>query len=334
MLSRVYQAVVLAGLLSLGGCVTTGVSLSDYSREVELERADRLPTEADLNAQGRAKVVVFETDDGNLDKARRSQAATTLTREVEDMLGNNGAEVVDRSIAGRLGQELQLAEVKGVGNYEGPAVANYAVKPTITLADYVNEFTPASSYVGKDGKVYNNPASWNHKASINISVRIYEIPSLRQVRVLAGKGRKSRSTSDQGSHDLAISLLRDATQDALKDVQSGFLNQFAPKGYVLGKRQNGDKASLFRISIGSDQGITSDVPVVIYTEKESIHPITKKTRYDKIPVVEGKVSKIVTASEAWVIPGDEDKARAVRMGDQVEVVYKDSGWTNFMRKLK
>ena len=139
MLPRYFLPAVLTALLTLGGCAAPGVSLSDYPKEVELQPADHLPTEAQLNAQGRAKVVVFETDDSKLEKARSAQAGNTLTRAIEETLGANGAEVVDRSIAGRLGKELQLAEVKGVGGYEGPSVANFAVKPTITLAEYGSE---------------------------------------------------------------------------------------------------------------------------------------------------------------------------------------------------
>ncbi len=333
MLVRYFQPAILTGLLALGGCAAAGVSLSDYPKEVEMQPADHLPTEAQLNLQGRAKVVVFVADDSKLDNARNAQAGNTLTSAIEEMLGANGAEVVDRSIAGRLGQELQLAEVKGVGGYEGPSVANFAVKPTIALAEYGSEYVPASSFVDKQGKTYFTPASWTHKSSVNISLNVYEIPSLRQLKTFNGKGRETKSTNDQGGRDLGVSMIRAATQDALKDVQSGFLNQFAPKGYVLGKRQNGSK-SLFRISIGSDQGIVPDIPVVIFTEKESIHPITKKVGYDRIPVAEGRVSDLVTAGEAWVVPDDEDKAKRVRMGDQVGVVHKDSVWTKIMRPLK
>jgi sulfur carrier protein ThiS len=63
---------------------------------------------------------------------------------------------------------------------------------------------------------------------------------------------------------------------------------------------------------------------VIFTEQENVNPITRKTSYDRIPVVGGTVSGIVTANEAWIVPEDEAKARRVRLGDQIEVVHKDS----------
>jgi len=321
---------LLLGLLTLGGCASTEVSLSEFNRDAPLREASRLPTEADLNRQGRAKVVVFEAEDSNLDKARRAQAATTLTRAVEDMLGANGAEVIDRSVATKLGQELQLAEVKGVGGYDGPALANFAVKPSITAAEYTSRFVPASSFTDKNGKVYNTPASYSHNANVNISLRIYEIPSLRPIKTVNGRGTNSNSTSDRGANDLPVTMIRNATRSALGDVRADFLNLFAPKGYVLSKRENKGK-SIFRISIGSVQGIVSGNKVVIYSEQESINPITKKSSYDKIPVVEGTVSNIVTPSEAWVVPSDEDKAKHVRLGDQIEVVHKDSAWTKMFR---
>lgn len=328
----IHAAVVFAALL-LAGCASTDISLSEFHRESTLQPAARLPTEADLNRQGRAKVVVFDADDSNLEKARRAQAATTLTRAVEEMLGANGAEVIDRSVATKLGQELQLAEVKGVGGYDGPSLANFAVKPTITLAEFGSEYVPASSFTDKKGKTYVTPASFSHKAVANVSLRVYEIPSLRPIKTLNGRGSVSRSTSDRGSQDLAVSMIRSATQDALADVRAEFLNVFSPKGYVLGKREAGKK-SIFRISIGSEQGIVAGNKVVIFTEQESVHPITRKISYDKIPVVEGTVSGIVTNGEAWIVPEDEDKAKRVRLGDRIEVIHKDSSWAKMFRPLK
>ncbi len=327
---RIFQAGALSALLALAGCATTDVSLSEFRLESSLAPAARLPTEADLSRQGRAKVVVFDAEDSNLEKARRAQAATTLTRAIEEMLGANGAEVIDRSIATKLGQELQLAEVKGVGGYDGPSLANFAVKATITLADYGSEYVPASSFTDKKGKTYHTPASFSHKAVANVSLRVYEIPSLRPVKTLNGRGSKSRSTSDRGSHDIAANMIRAATQDALDDVRAEFLNVFSPKGYVLGKRENGKKC-IFRISIGTEQGIVAGNRVVIFSEQESVHPITRKISYDKIPVVEGTVSGIVTNGEAWIVPEDDDKAKHVRLGDRIEVIHKDSGWTKLFK---
>jgi len=147
---------------------------------------------------------------------------------------------------------------------------------------------------------------------------------------LNGRGKKVHSTSDHGAHDTSVTMIRAATQDALNDVRAEFLNQFAPKGYVLGKREKGGK-SIYRISIGSEQGIVAGNKVVIFSEQENMHPITKKVSYDKIPVVGGTVSGIVTPSEAWIVPEDEDKAKRVRLGDQIEVVHKDSVWTKMFR---
>ena len=323
------RGMALAGLLALAGCAGTGISLSDYHKEVTLQPAAHLPTETDLNRQGRAKIVVFETDDGDLEKARNAQIGITLTRDIEQTLGDNGAEVIDRRIATSLGQELQLAEVKGVGVYEGPAVANYAVKPTITLAEYESKYVPASSYTDKKGKTHEIAAYHAHKASVQAGIRVYEIPSLRLVKSLSGKGSSSNSTADRGSRELSSNMIRSATQSALRDMRSEFLNLFAPKGYVLSRRDKGSK-SILQISIGSEQGIVPGNSVVIFSEQESIHPITNKVSYNKIPVVEGKVSEIVTPSEAWIIPDDEDKAKRVRLGDLIEVVYKDSIWSRLL----
>jgi hypothetical protein len=329
MLQSMFLTMSLSGLLLLSGCAGS-ISLSDYRQEVQLQAAERLPTVADLDNQSRAKVVVFETDDSNLVRARRAQAATTLSRSIEQLLGANGAEVIDRDVAAQLGQELQLAEVKGVAGYEGPALANFAVKSTITLADYGSEYVPATSYTDKTGKTYITPASFTHRATVNLSLRVYEIPSLRLLKTLNGRGASTQSTRDRGSHELASTLIRYAAQSALNNVRAELLDLFAPKGYVIGRRDNGGK-SIFRISIGSDQGIVAGNRLMIFTEQADIHPITQKISYDKIPVVEGYVTPIVSANEAWIVATDRAKAKTVRLGDRIEVVHKSSGIGNLFR---
>lgn len=323
MRARYFPVMALSALLALGGCRSMDVSLSDYRQEVPLDAAPRLPTEADLERLDRARVVLFEAEDGDLEKARRAQAATTLTLAIEELLGANGVEVVDRGIAADLGRELQLAEVKGVAGYDGPALANYAVKPTITQAEYATEYVPPTKFYDKRGKAYYIPESFRHRAGVNISLRVYEIPSLRPVKTLNGQGRNTLSSGDRGSRDMGVSMIRAATKAALGDVRAELLNLFAPRGYVIGKRMKGND-SILRISIGSAQGLVPGNKVVIFTEQENVNPITRKTSYDRIPVVSGTVSGIVTANEAWIVPEDEAKARRVRLGDQIEVVHKDS----------
>lgn len=331
--ARHVGVLALAGLMTLSGCAGTGTSLSEFKNEAVLTASARMPTEADLARQGRAKVVVFEIEDNALVKARNAQIGSLLMREIEQSLGSNGIEVVDRNLANQLGQELQLAEAKGVGGYEGPSVVNYAVKPTITQAEYDLEIKPASSQTNKKGKTVTTPAVYSHSASVNISLRIYEVPSLRLLKTLNGRGNNAHKAEEVSNRDQSVLMVREAAQEALSQVSDEFLEQFAHKGYILGRRDKGNK-SIFKLSIGADQGVTTGSKVVIFNQRPSVHSITNKTVFDKVPVVEGVVANNVTAMESWIIADDDRKAQSVLLGDLVEVTRKGSLWKKVLKPLQ
>ena len=321
---RIRLGLALATALLASGCLTTGPTLDKYPNEASLENALRLPSELDLQMQGRTKVVVLQAEHGNLQRAREAQAEVSLTHELEALLHANGVEIVDRSLAGSLDQELKLAEIKGLGSEGGgPMVASYVLKPSLTQADYERQHTPAQTRPDKKdkNKTETLPAFWTHSAQVSLTLRVHEIPSLRLVKTLTLRAQVSQNTPDSGAHDLPASLIRRATQQAMKDAQIEFPALFPINGYILGKRSN-DKQSLLRASIGSAQGLAAGNVVQISSERETVNPITQKPQYHRVPEVQGVVSRLITANEAWIQPDDEGKVAQVRLGERFEVMPK------------
>jgi hypothetical protein len=74
--------------------------------------------------------------------------------------------------------------------------------------------------------------------------------------------------------------------------------------------------------------------VVIFNQRPSVHSITNKTVFDKVPVVEGVVANNVTAMESWIIADDDRKAQSVLLGDLVEVTRKGSLWKKVLKPLQ
>lgn len=320
--------------LALSGCAGVNavaekvgigeLNLAEYA-EVSMQNAARMPSEADLNKPGRTKVVVFPAEAAGVTPAR-AMAERLLAGEIEQLLGNNGIEVVDRSVDARLAEEIKAIESRGAAVYEGPAVAHFAVKPLTPWAEQVSRQVVDKR---KEGK----PPEYEHSAKVNLSVQVYSLPSLNQIKVLSGRGETEEKDERPGSPELAENMMRASIQKAMRDSRVELLNLFAPKGYVTGKREKNGKP-IFRISIGSQHGLEPRMPVRFYTEQESINPINNKPTYDRVPLFEGVVSKLVSPGEAWVVPDSADKARQVRLGDPVDVIFKDSAWDRLSRPIR
>jgi len=360
---RSYAHAVLALSLSLAiaGCSSIPkVSLSEYPDDTTsmMDPAAKMPTESLLKAsQDRTKVILLRTEQKASEGQAYKELTDALSREVEALLGENGVEIVDRSLADKLDQEIKMCELQGSGKCGSavqPSVARYAVKAAITNASYSPTLIPGQKMTGGDGTFLIAAASYpgfverfpvdgkndyiivkphfNHVAQVSTAVRVYEVPSLREVKAVVSSGAQNERTADRAPLESQLLLSSLKVAATAGDAKAELLNVFAPRGYVIGRRENG-KEVIFKISMGTTQGLLPGVSVVIVSEQDSINPITQKTSSDLIDVVKGKVSDLVLSSEAWVVPDDAEKAKRVSLGDQV-IVKHEAGLMDQLRFLK
>lgn len=311
-------------MIFLTGCATSIKDIGAY-KSAPMAEADVMPTPEQLESK-RTKVVVFETDD--LAVAQRGvNAGAVMSRTIEAKMSEGGVEIIDRNLASKLRDEITLSEAKGSGNYSGPAVASFAIKSFINNVGYSNQFNQASRYCDpKTGKCYVTPANCVHKGTMNGSIRVYEIPSLRLVTTINVSGSESVKTETSycdRSSDRANELMRKAVEDGVKSSRTELQNQFAPKGYVVEKRVFDGKV-IFKVMFGKGQGAKSQDKLNFFTIRKEENAFTKKVDYEEILVVEGTISDQITEGYCWVVADDADKAKRIRLGDYVKVEYKKS----------
>jgi hypothetical protein len=306
-------------ILLLSACATTIKDLSAY-RPAPLLEADFMPSREMLTSR-RAQVVVFEAENSAAQQ-RAPQLGTVLTRAIEARLSESGAEIVDRDVALTLRDELTLAEAKGQGSYAGPAVANFAVKTTLTNANFSSEYVQLQLVRTKKG-TYWEPAHCNYRAQVSASLRVYEIPSLRLLGNANLVGPAYLSSEERCNDSRADALLRQAAEEAVKRNRTEFQNLFAPKGYVIEKRVSGSKA-IFKIMLGSTQGIKSQDKLAFFSLQQNVNPLTQQTSFEEVQLVEGVVSDQISPDFCWVVPLDQTRASKIRLGDFVKVVYRKS----------
>lgn len=315
---------LLAAASLMSGCATTIKNLGEYKSSPMME-ADILPTPEQMEST-RTKVVVFDADDGAV-RQRDTTSGAVMTRSVESVLSHGGVEIIDRSLATALRDEVTLAEAKGTGEYSGPAVAAYALKPVLSNANYFTSFTQAARYCDpKTKKCFVIPPSCSHSASMNGSVRIYEVPSLRLLNTVAVSGGASYSTETnycEKSADIAKQLINQAIENGVNNYRTDLQNLFAPKGYVVEKRTLGSKV-IFKVMFGQSQGAKSQNKLKFYTLRREENAFTKKVDYEEIQVAEGVISDQISANYCWVVPDDKDDAKKIRLGDYVKIFYERS----------
>ncbi len=294
--------------------------INSFNQPVNLANAQFMPSAKQLsNSDRRMRVVVFQPDEHPT--VRGIGLPEVAVRDLENQLGKGGVEVVDRNLAASLDKELKLAEMNSSRGYAGPDVADFAVKMVMGNASAGSRYIEASSHRDKKGNVTYTPASWTHSGQSAMTVRVYEIPSLRLVESLDIDG--NATVSDQRS-DLERAnwpaMMRAATQQGVRARQAKILDEFAPRGYVDSARSDG-KMTIFKITLGKRSGVKPGNGVEIYSLRKSEGGLRGDAVFEEVLVAKATVSDQVADSECWVEITDEKSVKDIRRGDIARIKY-------------
>lgn len=305
------------------------------------------------NLEGRSpKVVVFALDENNNEVAKNSNLGTSIANNIENMLTRDRLiELVDRNAAKKLEKEIALAEMTKTGSYKGPAIADYAISGAISNADFTSKYSSGSTYVNpKNMQVVTIPPQFSYSSSVAGNIKVYELPSLTVVENIEFSGAYSRSENVRQKGGVSLGalqiggeqvdgatrddgLVRKAGEDAILDTKIELKNAFAKRGYILEKRTLDDKA-IFKITLGSQDGIKQDDEFEIIGHFEVENPISGETEVERRIIATGKVSDQINPKNSWVVINEKERVNSIRLGDELKIKYTRNGFEKFARATK
>ncbi len=333
----------LAALLFLTSCSTTiGSDFGKYQKQF-LSKTKYMPTAENIAGKS-PKIVVFAFDENNIETAKQSDLGNSVANNVENVISKNRlGELVDRKAASKLQKEIELAEMKKTGAYKGPIVADYAISGAISNAGFTSKYSSGSTYYNPQSRqLVSIPPKYTYSSDVAGNLKVYELPSLAVIESIEFKGKKSRSEAVQQDGGLALgaiqiggkkvdgatrddSLVRKAGDDAISEIEIDLKNFFAKKGYILEKRTLDNKA-IFKISLGSLDGLKQNDKFEVIGQYETENAITNQVEIERRVIATGSVSEIVDPKTSWVVMDDAKKAETIRLGDSVKMKYKKSSF--------
>lgn len=302
------------------------------------------------NLEGKApKVAVFALDQNENEIATQTGLGESLANNVENVLSKNHlGEIVDRKAASKLQKEIQLAEIKKTGSYKGPIVADYAISGAISNAGFTSKYSSGTSYYNPQSQQFvSTPPKYTYSADVAGNLKVYELPSLEVVQSIEFSGKKNRSEAVQQEGGVSLgglqiggkkvegtkrddNLVRKAGEDAINEIEVEIKNFFAKKGYILEKRVLNDK-SIFKISLGSDDGLKQDDKFEVVGQYESQNPITNEIEVERKIIATGSVSDLIDPKTSWVVIEDAKKAETIRLGDSLKIKYKKNPFASVLK---
>jgi len=341
---------LLFTLLLVSSCSTTIKNFDKYEKQF-LSKSSFLPTPENLEGKS-PKLVVFPFDEHDNEVAKQAGLGVSIANDVENVLTRDRlVEIVDRSAAAKLQKEISLAEMNKTGSYKGPKVADYAISGSISNADFNSKYSSGSTYVNpKNGQIISIPPRFTYTSHATGNIKVYELPSLTVIENIEFSGQKSRSENVQQNGGISLGglqiggqqvsgtsrddgLVRGAGDDGVDEAKVALKNAFAKKGYILEKRVF-DKKTIFKISLGSQDGIKQDNEFEVIGQYEVENPITNQTEIERRIITTGKVSDKIDPKSSWVVIEDSEKENSIRLGDAVKIKYKKSQLEAFGKLAK
>lgn len=318
----------------LSGCMNTTkvenkvdvITNSQYI--VNIPESEFMPTPAEMRGKQKTVVVLPVKIDSSANF--ETGAVRQISSELETGLITAGVEIVDRSLAAKLGDEILAYEATGQFSGAGIDVADVAILPAIHNVGIAKSFTPASNYTDDDGKRHYTPAKCDYEATVTGNLKFFELPELSETEAINLKGTASTSLSISNSscpvsQDMAYSLASQASGNGVFNILPQIQQNFSQSGYVLEYRKRGD-VHLVNISLGSMNKLKEGQKIKFETKVSRFNRATGKNVMSTYPYdFEGVVSDIIEADNAWVIVDEEAEAQ-LKMGDIAKTHFEQTFW--------
>ena len=334
----------------LFSCAPSISNLENYQKQF-ISKSDYAPDEATLNSKI-PKVVVFDFEENEIEVAKQSSLGKSVAKNVENIISKYRlAELVDRSASSKLQKEIQLSEMNKTGSYKGPKIADYAISGSISNASFSGKYSAGSTFINpKNGQIASVPPKYTYKSEFSGNLKIYELPSLTVVKNIQLGGTAGRSENVQQNGGVSFGglqiggqqvegvkrddgLVRNAALDAIEGSETELRNSLSKKGYILEKRSyNGD--SIFKINLGSEDGIEKGDNFEIYGQYEVENSISGKSEVEIRLISLGRVTDKIDPKTCWVVISNKKVESSVRIGDSVKMIYSNSSIKSIIRLIK
>ncbi|NLS11998.1 hypothetical protein HGP28_03715 [Vibrio sp. SM6] len=300
----------------LGGCQLTGPSaICTPDTKVNLDTA-----EVPVQSSEDRRVIVLPVDI-NFDDMASDQITEVLRQNLETQIADSGSNLVDRSVANKLKQEIKLAEQSGKYNVNGVPIADMAIITEVTASDFSKKFSEAFSYVNDDGERISVPAKCNYKVTVTATSKVVTIPDMKLVKrvTLVGDETKNTNTRNSNCPMSEIEYTGMASKAAKEAVEYNreFAMMLAPSAPVRELRIC-EAGTMVKIGMGSNKQVTPGAEIAF-----SKIIMNDDGEAETFAAGEGTVVDIpqhgIKENYAWVSI-DEETALKIKEGDAARVI--------------
>ncbi|MCR9097110.1 MAG: hypothetical protein NXI30_23050 [bacterium] len=327
---RIAGGLAVAVVATSVGCATGRVSNVDAYDDVPMNRVVPYPSQEELRKRAFELVIVDRPavgiEEGLLDRPRAQ-----VRRALEGVAADAGATVIDRSLSelGALRTEGVLGELEGRETEEVTG-ADYALATRFSKYQYAASWKkPFKLPWQSDEEVASKPGTCEHTAAVELDIQMIEVGSNDTVaRTFALEHQAQQETKDLDPAcalpPVTLSVLFEkALDEALSCLDLPLGAALAPRGHLTGHRKApGADRHIYRITLGSGQGIEPGDGIEVRREQRSMSPTGAETREERV-IATGEVTDQVRPQQSWVAIDPSKASDSILDGDLVRPVFSE-----------
>lgn len=320
-------AVVLA---SAFGCASGRISDLDSYEKIEMNKVVPYPSKDELSKRA-YEIIVVDRKAIGIDESVLEKPRAQVRRALEALSAEVGAAMIDRSLQdiGGIRTEGVLGELEG-RETEDVAGADFALATRFSNYRYVAQYKKPFKFLWQSPEdVANKPGTCTHKAEVEVDIQVIAIGSNDHVT----KTYALKHSLEQKNKDLdpactiapvTLAVLFENTLDeALSCLNIPLGTLLSPRGHLTKHRKapNAER-HIYRISLGSQQGIEPGDEVEIRREQRSTSPSGDESRSERV-IALAEVTDQVMAQMSWVTTDPTKATEELLDGDVVRPVLSE-----------
>jgi len=314
---------------SLGlGCASSRVSDLDAYHEIPMHRVVPFPSEAELRKRAFGIVVVDRPSEG-IDDAVLEVPRAQLRRGLEGIAADVGASIIDRSQRDSGGRGIDGVEAESdVPEAEG---ADYVL--ATHFSTYRNSSTwtkPTKLPWQSPDDIAVKPGTCHHRVEVELEIQVIEAATkerLEETFAIAHTALQKNKDLDSACSISPVTLsvlFETVLDDALSCLQLPLGRLLSPRGHVSSHRKAPEaERHIYRVSLGSDQGLEHGDSVEIRREQLSMSPDGEEARHERV-ISLGRVTDQISAQMSWVAIDPAKATDEILEGDVVRPIEKES----------
>lgn len=324
---------LIAGLLAtalLAGCAGGRVQNLDAYDEIPMSRVVPYPSTDELRKRN-YEIVIIDRPAVGIEEGLLEKPRAQVRRALEGLAADAGASVIDRAL-GRIGElrtEGVLGEIEGRES-EDVTGADYALATRFSTYRYSATFKKPLRMLWQSAEdVADKPGTCQHRVDVELDVQLIEVGSNDKVaRTFALEHSASQKTKDLDPActiapvTLGV-LFEKALDEALLCLNLPLARKLAPRGHLTAHRKApGADRHIYRISLGSAQGIESGDTVEVRREQRSMSPTGEATREERV-IATGEVTDQVRPETSWIAVDPSKASETLLDGDVIRPVFEE-----------